>query len=230
MSLTMDRAAAPTPVEAPLHELAAYSRDARAYDELTWPWQGVRRFIVDRLPLRPGDVVVDVGCGTGLCFPMLLEKVGDHGRIIGIDAASEMVSLARERVTRHGWRNVTLIEVPAAQAHIPVPADAVLFCAVHDIMQSPRTLRHVLAGVRPGGHVVAGGGKWADPWLVALNCQVWSLHAPYVRSFEGFDRPWRHLERLLSRLEVDTFAYGTGYVAYGRLPAAFGREGNSTRA
>ena len=30
--------------------------------------------------------------------------------------------------------------------------------------------------------------------MVTLNLSVRRLHAPYVRSFEGFDRPWRHLD------------------------------------
>jgi len=44
------------------------------------------------------------------------------------------------------------------------------------------------------------------------------LHAPYVRSFEGFSRPWNHLEQLVEDIRVDEVAFGGGYVATGRVP------------
>ena len=48
---------------------------------------------------------------------------------------------------------------------------------------------NVLSKLRPGARVAAGGGKWAKPWMMAVNLPVTMLHAPYVRSFEGFGRP-----------------------------------------
>jgi cyclopropane fatty-acyl-phospholipid synthase-like methyltransferase len=103
------------------------------YDTLTHAFQFFRRMIVDALPLRPGDVVLAVGCGTGLCFSMLLEKVGPRGRIVGIDASPVMVAAARERMAHAGWRNITLVQSSLIEAQIPLRADAALFCAVHDI-------------------------------------------------------------------------------------------------
>jgi SAM-dependent methyltransferase len=196
-------------------ETSTYTRHARDYDRLTHPFAGVRRAIVEALPLSPGEVVLDVGCGTGLCFSMLLDKVGRHGRIVGIDASPQMLAVARQRVAQQGWRNVTLVQSPIAEAPIPVAADAALFCAVHDVLRSPRALRRVV--LRPAAWVAAGGGKWAPAWMVALNVQVGMLHAPYIDSFEGFDRPWSHLQQLLRDVHVDEMAWGTGYVATGRV-------------
>jgi hypothetical protein len=50
------------------------------------------------------------------------------------------------------------------------------------------------------------------------------LHAPYVRSFSGFDRPWRHLEQLLEDVRVQELAFGSGYIMTGRLPAVASRR------
>jgi len=198
-------------------EPSTYTRHARDYDRLTHAFASVRRAIVEALPLSPGEVVLDVGCGTGLCFSMLLDKVGRDGHIVGIDASPQMVAVARERVEQQGWRNVTLVQSPIAEAPIPVAADAALFCAVHDILRSPQALRTVVETLRPAARVAAGGGKWAPAWMVALNVQVRTLHAPYIDSFEGFDRPWSHLQRLLQDVHVDELAWGTGYVATGRV-------------
>jgi trans-aconitate methyltransferase len=196
----------------------AYAEHARSYDTSTGAYQGFRREIVDALPLRPGDVVLDVGCGTGLCFPMIQERVGPRGGIIGIDASPDMVAMAWERVADAGWDNVTLLESTVEEAPIRGLADAAIFCAVHDVLRSPAALLNVIDHLRPGAWVAAGGGKWAAPWMLALNMQVMALHGPYVGSFEGFERPWSHLEELTEDMRVDELALGSGYVATGRVP------------
>jgi hypothetical protein len=89
-----------------------------------------------------------------------------------------------ERIAAEGWPNVTVVQSPAEDAKIPVTADAALFCAVHDILQSPDALQNIMGKLRPGAWVAAGGGKWAPSAMMALNLQVRILHAPYVRSFQ----------------------------------------------
>ena len=107
---------------------------------------------------------------------------------------------------------------PAEDAQIPVTADAALFCAVHDILQSPDALRNVMTKLRPGAPVAAGGGKWAARWMVGVNLHARMLHAPYVRSFEGFGRPWNHLEPLLEDVHIREVALGSGYIVTGQAP------------
>jgi ubiquinone/menaquinone biosynthesis C-methylase UbiE len=206
--------------------LPAYTSGACRYDERTRAFQHFREEIVGALPLRPGDAVLDVGCGTGLCFEALLERVGPTGRVIGIDAAPDMVTVARQRVARAGWSNVELHDARVADVRLDVTADAALFCAVHDIMRSDRALRAVLARLKPGGWVAAGGGKWADPWLIGLNYHIRALHSPYVTDFDGFDRPWRRLARFINDLQVHDLAFGSGYVAVGRVPTDAGATGS----
>jgi ubiquinone/menaquinone biosynthesis C-methylase UbiE len=196
--------------------LPAYARDATAYDVQTGSFERYRREIVGELPLRRGDVVIDAGCGTGLCLPLLRERVGPEGTIIGVDAAPDMLAVAADRVAAAGWSNVVLIEAPVEDAQLPDQVDHALFCAVHDVMQSTVALDHVLGRVRPGGGVAAGGGKWGPAWAVGLNAGVLALHAPYVRDFTGFDRPWTHLAARVPDLRVREVAMGAGYVASGR--------------
>jgi len=164
-------------------------------------------------------VVLDVGCGTGLCCGLLRDKVGPEGGVVGIEESPEMAAVAREHIACEGWDNVTVVQAQAEDAEIGLTADAALFCAVHDILQSQDALRNVLTRLRPGAWVAAGGGKWAAPVMVALNSMVGMLHAPYVRDFSGFDRPWRHLERLVEDVRVEEMAFGSGYVMTGRTSA-----------
>jgi SAM-dependent methyltransferase len=161
-------------------------------------------------------VVLDVGCGTGLCFSRLQEKVGAAGHIIGIDESPDMLGVAGRRIADHGWENVTLVTAPADRAPIPAVADAALFCAVHDVLQSQPALDNVFAHLRPGAWVAATGGKWASGGMLSLDPLTYAVHRPYVRSFAGFDRPWRLLERMLVDFHVTEVAFGSGYLAAGR--------------
>jgi trans-aconitate methyltransferase len=196
----------------------AYGEQARSYERDTARFQPYRRAVVEALPLRAGQVVLDVGCGTGLCCGLLRDKVGPRGSVVGIEESPEMVTVAREHIACLGWGNVTVVHAPAEDAEVALTADAALFCAVHDIMQSPVALRNVMTKLRPGAWVAAGGGKWAAPMMVGVNSMVSMLHAPYVRSFSGFDRPWRHLEQLVQDIQVREMALGSGYVMTGRAP------------
>src|SRR5215472_165017 len=215
--MSMSRTSAPA--ARPPARMPAYCEQAGSYERDTAAFQPYRQAIVEALPLCPGQVVLDVGCGTGLCFGPLRDKVAAQGGVVGIEESPEMVALAREHIAEEGWRNVTVVQSRAEDAEIAVTADAALFCAVHDILQSPDALRNVLGNLRPGAWVAAGGGKWASPAMVAVNIQARMLHAPYVSSFEGFDRPWNHLEQLIEDVQVREIAFGSGYIMTGKAPA-----------
>lgn len=197
----------------------AYDEHARSYERDTAAFQSYRRAVVEALPLCSGQVVLDVGCGTGLCCGLLRDRVGPRGGVVGIEESPAMAAVAREHIAGEGWDNVTVVQAPAEDAQLDLTADAALFCAVHDIMQSPGALKNVMTTLRPGGWVAAGGGKWAAPMMVALNSMVSMLHAPYVRDFAGFDRPWRHLEQMVEEVEVHEMGFGSGYIMTGRAPA-----------
>jgi trans-aconitate methyltransferase len=154
---------------------------------------------------------------------MLREKVGPRGSVVGIEESPEMAAVAREHIACEGWGNVTVVQSSAGDAKIPLAADAALFCAVHDILQSPDALRNVMSNLRPGAWVAAGGGKWAAPMMVAVNWLISMLHAPYVRSFSGFDRPWSHLEQLTEDVHVRELLFGGGYIMTGRTPVRSGQ-------
>ena len=195
---------------------AAYARDAADYDRRTSAFARYREMVVDVLPLRPGDTVIDAGCGTGLCFAAVQERIGPDGVLVGVDAAPDMLDVAADRVAAEGWSNVVLTCGSLETAELPV-ADHALFCAVHDILQSGSALDNVLGHLRPGATVAAGGGKWGPAWAIGLNASVLALHAPYVRDFAGFDRPWTYLAERVPDLAVREVAIGAGYVATGRV-------------
>src|SRR5437899_3122376 len=56
--------------------------------------------------LRPGETVVDLGCGGGLDVLLAAAKVGAAGKAIGIDMTQEMIALARRNATKAAVTNV----------------------------------------------------------------------------------------------------------------------------
>jgi ubiquinone/menaquinone biosynthesis C-methylase UbiE len=59
-----------------------------------------------------------VGCGTGLCLPLLQDKVDPMGAIVGIDESEQMLQVAADHVVKHGWDTIGLITAPVATAPI----------------------------------------------------------------------------------------------------------------
>src|SRR6266581_8224856 len=102
---------------------SAYGERARSYERDTEAFQPYRRAVVEALPLRSGQVVLDVGCGTGLCCGLLRDKVGPRGGVVGIEESPQMAAAACERIAREAWRNVTVVQSPAEDARITVAAD-----------------------------------------------------------------------------------------------------------
>lgn len=203
--------------------LAQYRRRAAVYDLELALFEPVRRRAIERLALRSGDVVLDLGCGTGLSLPLLHAGVGARGRIVGIEQSPEMIALARQRVAQHGWKNVELIEASVEAARVGSHADAALFHFTHDILREPLALDNVLRHLRPGARVVASGLQWAPFWAWPVNLFVLGAARYSVTSLAGLGSPWSLLEKHLSGLQVDTMMVGGVFIASGVLRQAHPR-------
>lgn len=104
------------PVGAVLHS-------AMLYDAVVWlALRGRERQLRERLlelsGLRPGESVLDVGCGTGTLAILAQETVGRSGTVCGVDASAEMLARARSKASRAGVE--VRFEQGAAQA-LPFP-------------------------------------------------------------------------------------------------------------
>jgi ubiquinone/menaquinone biosynthesis C-methylase UbiE len=216
-------AGAPTPPTArggpdPDAARALYRRHADTYDTQT-DWAGSDRArAVDLLDLRPGDTVLDVGCGTGLCFAALEARIGPMGRLLGIEPSLDMLERAGERVARAGWENVELrLGLAEEQLRDDDAIDAALFCFTHDVLRSPAALEAIVGRLRPGGRVAAVGPMWAPWWAPAMNLLVWYVTSDYVTTFEGFSEPWSHLAALVPGLEVERHDLAGEYFAWGTV-------------
>lgn len=197
---------------------ALYRARCGYYDLQLAPYEALRRCAVERLALRPGQVVLDIGCGTGMSLDLLQQAVGPAGRVVAVDQSHEMLEQARQRVEREGWQQVELVCSPVQDAVLPARADAALFHFTHDILQTPAALDHVLAHLAPGARLAVCGLKWAPPLFAAFNPLVWWHAVQSVTTLDGLDAPWAGLAQRGARLTVEPLLCGTLFLASGQLP------------
>jgi ubiquinone/menaquinone biosynthesis C-methylase UbiE len=77
---------------APAGIAGVFDRAADTYDEVGVPWfRPIARGLVEELAVRPGERVLDVGCGRGAALLPLAEATGPEGSVLGIDLAPRMV-------------------------------------------------------------------------------------------------------------------------------------------
>ena len=192
-----------------------YRQHASGYDHSARRTMPLRLRAIALLNLRPGDVVLDVGAGTGLSYEPLLAGVGPTGRVLAFEQSPEMFELARARVSQHGWRNVWQRCEAAETVVLPQPADAVLFNYVHDISRSPAAVENILRQARPGARIAIAGMKFFPWWTGPLNLLPWLKNRPYNARPADLWCPWGLVERHCDGFQRCATQAGMGYIAHG---------------
>ncbi|WP_279586517.1 class I SAM-dependent methyltransferase [Nesterenkonia aurantiaca] len=109
--------------------------------------------MVELLGFRTGDQVLDIGCGTGMNFPLVQDRVGPGGIIVGVDRSAQMLAQARRRAVRHGWENVILIQ-----------ADATAFSAEQISVEVTRDGGRPFSEVTLATYALSLMQQWENAW------------------------------------------------------------------
>lgn len=117
-------------------------------------WQGA---FLRHGGLRPGDRVLDVGCGTGDLCLLAARQVGPGGRVTGVDIAEEMLAIARRKVARAGLSDRVAL-LAANGLDLPFPDGSFDVVTSGFVLRNVGDLRRALAEMarvlRPGGRAV----------------------------------------------------------------------------
>ena len=112
--------------------------------------------------LKPGETVLDLGCGAGIDCLLAAEDVGPTGAVIGVDMTPDMLAKAREEAGVRGFmpprmefRLGEIENLPAGDNTV----DAVISnCVINLSPDKPRVLREALRVLKPGGEVIKKRG------------------------------------------------------------------------
>ncbi|MCG8351086.1 MAG: methyltransferase domain-containing protein [Chloroflexales bacterium] len=91
----------------------------------------LRAHTIELAQIRPGEAVLDAGCGTGDLTLALKRRVGPEGHVYGVDAAPEMIAAARRRILRAttdvDLRVAAVESLPFSEAFFDVVVSSLVF-------------------------------------------------------------------------------------------------------
>lgn len=139
-----------TPPAAPLRQAVQARYDGLAGTEANLSCGGA----LDLAAPRPGEVLVDLGCGRGRDLCRAAGLVGPAGQAIGVDASEEM--LARARAATEGLPNVRLVRADLEALGLPAASAEVVVsnCAINHAPDKAAVFREIHRVLRPGGRLV----------------------------------------------------------------------------
>ena len=194
-----------------------YDLAVKIYPLFGFDVERYRQDTVTGLALNPGDTVVELGCGTGLNFKYLENKIGPEGKIIGVDLTDSMLAVAGDRVARQGWDNVELVQADIANWSLPQGvAGCFSTLALTLVPEYDRVIERASQALRPGGRLAVLDMKepagWPH-WLVRFA--AW-LNKPFGVSLELADRhPWESIRQYLTEVEFREYYFGALYLSVG---------------
>lgn len=135
----------------------------RRYDAQVWLFtlgreRRLRRMILDRARIAPGETVLDVGCGTGSLALEARRRAGIAGSVHGIDASPEMIQHATQKARSAGlaaeFRQAAAQTLPFADACFDLVLSTLM---LHHLPQAEREqcAREIRRVLKPGGRVLA---------------------------------------------------------------------------
>ncbi len=127
------------------------------------------KMIVEMARIKPGDRVLDVGCGTGSLTLTARSYAGSSGSVYGIDASPEMIEAAQEKAVQSGLEavfEIGLIEnIPYPEATFDIVINRLVMHHLPDDLKR-KGMAEILRVLKPGGlFFIADFNPPANPFL-----------------------------------------------------------------
>jgi demethylmenaquinone methyltransferase/2-methoxy-6-polyprenyl-1,4-benzoquinol methylase len=135
-----------------------------------------RSTLIRNLKLSNGSNVLDMACGTGLNIPLLHDVVGSGGRIVGVDNSEKTATIARKRITRKRWDNVSILKMDGPKYQAESLHDAALCTfAIEIIPPYKETINTMINSVKSGGRIGLIGFKYSNNKIIKLLNPIWKM-------------------------------------------------------
>lgn len=197
-----------------------YDLAVRIYPLFGFAVRRYRRDTIASLGLGPGDLVVELGCGTGLNFEYVQRRIGPQGKIIGVDLTDAMLDVAKARVAAKGWTNVELVQADIAEWDMPHEVAGVFSTlALTLVPEYDEVIEKASRALKTGGRLAVFDMKEPKHWPSRLvRLAIW-LNKPFGVSLELVGRhPWESIGRYLAEIEFREYYFGALYLCVGKKP------------
>ena len=201
-----------------------YRKRARRYDLWVevyslfgFKMRQYRQDTVSALALKPGDTVVELGCGTGLNFGYVERAVGPTGKIIGVDLTDSMLDVARQRIADRRWTNVALVQADLAEWEFPVGVSGVYSTlALTLVPEYDAVIQRASRALKPKGRLAVFDIKEPEGWPTWLVRFAAWLNKPFGVSLALANRhPWESIRRYLTQTDYGEYYFGMLYLCAG---------------
>jgi protein-L-isoaspartate O-methyltransferase len=120
---------------------------------------------VEALDLKPGDVVADLGAGSGYYAFRMAPKVGEKGKVLAVEIQDAMLAELKKRIEKQKVTNVETIKCTESDPKLPEKGvDLVLMVDVYHELAFPyEVMLAVRKSLKPGGRVVLVEYRKEDP-------------------------------------------------------------------
>ncbi len=144
---------------------AVFSRAAPTYDGVIPFFARFGLALVELADLRPGERVLDVGCGRGATLLPAAERVGPSGRVLGVDLADNMVAMLAADLERREVTNAAVRRMDAEALEVPDASFdvAVASFTLHLMPHPERAAAELGRALRRGGRAATAGPVTDDP-------------------------------------------------------------------
>ena len=120
--------------------------------------------VLQALRLKPGEIVADVGCGTGYFSWRMAEAVGAQGLVYGVEIQQEMLDLLAVKMKERHVANVTGVLGTIRDPRLPQPVDLALMVDVyHECSEPAEMMAAICRSLKPGGRMVFVEYRGEDP-------------------------------------------------------------------